>query len=246
MASKKKNAAGPSGPVRDKAKRNVRSNKATLDEDGLTPQQARLKRHLLDGMELKEACAKVGINRTTGWRYAQLPQFQAALRKGQVALEEAGVCTRIDLMRQLWAIGSSDIRQLIGDGNNALDAKDWPEKIAPAVASVKIRELYGEKGVPIGFTTEFKLHPKTTAIDLLGKMIGAYAAPKEPVGPDGKPVLRKMKVFLIPSMRTEADMADHGVRRDQRALPPPEPEEAPVPAQRSLKDGLRKIKASPT
>lgn len=229
-----------------------------VDEEGLTLKQQAFKRLLLDGMDKEPAGKKLGISRSTAFAWAALPAMVAALEKAQKQLEESGICTRMDVMRELWKIGSADLRQVFReDTMDLMPITDFPDRIAGAIAGVKIHALYEGKGDDrelIGYSREVKLFPKVEALDKINKMIGAYAAPKEPVGPDGKPVTKKVKVFVVPAMRSEADMADHGrAAIEGEFARVAAPEEAPPPVTRqlavpvvvkkkpSLKDALTKL-----
>lgn len=220
--------------------------KARVDEEGLTIKQQAFKRLLLDGMDKEPAAKKLGMSRATAFTWAQLPAMIAAIDKARKLLEDSGICSRMDVMRELWKIGSADLRVVFNeDTMDLMPITDFPDRIAGAISSVKIHALYegvGEKRELVGYSREVKLFPKVEALDKINKMIGAYAAPKEPVGPDGKPITRRMKVILVPQMRTEADMENHG--RDylegefHRVA---EPEEAVPKPKRSLKDALKRL-----
>ena len=106
----------------------------------------------------------------------------AALRAP--ALLEAEHTILVDLKRVLFEnarVGFSDIRKLLrttADGNvDLLPADQWDDDTAAAVASIKVRKLFGEgkdgKG-QIGTITEIKLWNKGEALDRLMKYFGAY------------------------------------------------------------------------
>lgn len=189
--------------------------RTTLDAEGLTPKQAAFKRHLLDGMTITEAYTAAKVSKASAFKWMKEEPFASRLAEGRKQLEDAGVCTRIDIMRELWKVGSSDVRLLFGNDDTLLPPEQWPDRIAAAVASVKTHELYEGAGKDrrlVGYSREVKLHPKVSALEQVGRMLGAFAPPKAPVGPDGKPVKDSStrKVFLIPAKRSEEDMAGYG------------------------------------
>jgi phage terminase small subunit len=61
-------------------------------------------------------------------------KLQSLERDGERVLNEFG------------AIGFSDVRKLFGPGGGLLPPDQWPEDIAPAVASVEVDELYEGRG----------------------------------------------------------------------------------------------------
>lgn len=195
------------------------------DEQGLTPAQGKLLKALLDGMNPVEAFAFVPVPKQTGYKWIAKANFQLALWQGRKLLEDAAVCSRLDLMRELWRFGNADIRQILSeDDNDILPPSMWPESIAKAVESIDVHALYegrGEEKKLVGYVRKIRLQPKVAAITQLGKMIGAFAAPKAAVGPDGKPVVQKHRVVVVPAKRSEADMATHGA---------PPVTDAPLPA----------------
>ena len=105
------------------------------------------------------------------------------------ALLEAEYTILVDLRRVLFEnarIGFSDIRKLLcitADGNvDLLPADQWDDDTAAAVASIKVRKLFGEgkdgKG-QIGTIAELKLWPKGEALDSLMKNLGGYKRDKD-------------------------------------------------------------------
>jgi phage terminase small subunit len=87
----------------------------------------------------------------------------------------------VDLTRVIFEnarIGFSDVRRLFGEDGQIKAPGEWDDDFAASVASIKVRELFGEgadgKG-QIGTVTEVKLWDKGAALDRLMKHLGGYA-----------------------------------------------------------------------
>lgn len=218
-------------------------------EDGLNPKQQRFRDALLEGVTVAQAAGRAGYTVQHAHRLMQDPAMIEALKKGQKALADAGICDKLDIMKEAWRLASSDIRHLFGPNMTLLDPADWPDEIARAVQSVDVQETFEGEGKArkwTGYVKKVRLHPKLAALDLLAKMLGAYAAPKEPVGPDGKPIPQRRVALFLPRKKTEAEMAGYGSQAEagaERALPPMA-DDAPEP-KRAMVGKLRKIKLPP-
>jgi len=73
------------------------------------------------------------------------------------------------VLREFARIGFSDTRKILDKNNNLLPPDEWPEDIARAVKSIKIKN--GPKGSTV---TEIALWPKTAALDSLAKNLGLF------------------------------------------------------------------------
>jgi phage terminase small subunit len=92
-------------------------------------------------------------------------KLQSLERDGERVLNEFG------------AIGFSDVRKLFGPGGGLLPPDQWPEDIAPAVASVEVDELYEGRGKDreqVGWTKKIKLWNKTDALKALGENLKLF------------------------------------------------------------------------
>lgn len=223
------------------------SARAARAENGLTPKQQKFVDAMLEGVTQKQAADRAGYTPQHAVRLMQNPAVIEALRTGQKALADAGICDKVDLMRELWRIGKLDPRRLFADGGALLAPKDWPDEVAAAVASLDVQETFEGEGKNrrwTGYLKKIRFHPKVQSIEVLGRMLGAYAAEKAPVGPDGKPIPSRRTVVLVPMKRTEADMEGYGSQAQAAAARAagavPEANDAPTPKQTAL-DGLRKL-----
>lgn len=92
----------------------------------------------------------------------QAPAAAKAAEKVEAVLEE------------LSRIGFADIRELVNEDGTIRDVKDWPDTIARAVASIEVKELFGESGLAIGYTKKIKFWNKVQALELLGTNKGLF------------------------------------------------------------------------
>lgn len=226
----------------------VGSRRNARTADGLTTKQQALREGLLKGKSAREAAAAAGITPKHASTLMRDELFQAALRDGQLKLAEAGLCTRIDLMRELWNIGKADLRKLMNDDGTLLDPVDWPADVSGAIQSIDVQETFegeGKNRVWTGQLKKIRLHPKIDAIKQLALMIGANAPPKAAVGPDGKPVGEVRRILVVPMKRDVADMDGYGttyaVIEAEKVVPPADdaPPMLATPAQALAK--LRKL-----
>lgn len=228
-------------------KRQVGRSPNRRTDEGLNPKQQRFRDALLEGVTQAQAAARAGYTPQHGARLMANPAMQDALRAGQKKLADAGICDKVDLMRELWRIGKLDPRLLFDENGQLLNPRDWPDEVASAVASMDVQELFEGEGKNrkwIGVLKKIRFHPKVQSLEVLGRMLGAYAAEKAPVGPDGKPIAARRTVVIVPAKRTEADMAGYGTQAEAeaaRAKPsPPIADDAPVPKRAVGK--LRRLK----
>lgn len=76
------------------------------------------------------------------------------------------------VLKELRAIGFSDIRELYREDGSLKPPHEWPEKTAAAVSGLDVDELFegvGKERQQIGFVKKVKLWEKTKALELLGK-----------------------------------------------------------------------------
>jgi phage terminase small subunit len=221
--------------------------------DGLNPKQQRFRDALLEGVTVPQAAERAGYTPQHAHRLMQDPLMQDALKAGHKRLSEAGICDKLDIMREGWRLASSDIRQLLGRDCTLLDPSEWPDDAARAVQSIEVLEVYEGTGKDrkfVGNLKKLKLHPKIAALDLVAKMLGAFAAPKEPVGPDGKPIPSRRVALFLPRKKTEAEMAGYGsqaaaVAAREAKPPPPLADDAAAPAHKAVMGRLSKMKLPP-
>ncbi len=105
-----------------------------------------------------------------------------------------------NVLRELAHLGHSDIRGLIDESGCVIPVHEWPEELARAVSSIKVREEFEDgfrlcgdcaKNTPrtfVGFTKEVKFWDKPKSLELMGKHKKLFTEKHEHSGPDGKPI----------------------------------------------------------
>jgi phage terminase small subunit len=68
----------------------------------------------------------------------------------------------------------SDPRKAFTGANELKDIHDWPDEVAAAISSIKIKELRDADGTVTGTVKEVKFWDKNSAADKLMKHLGAY------------------------------------------------------------------------
>lgn len=98
------------------------------------------------------------------------PSIKARIK---VLLDERNARTLLDgdqILLETKKLADSDIRRLFHQKTGTLLPMDeWPDDVAKAVSSVKVKELYNRHGVLLGYIKEVKLWDKPKPLELLGK-----------------------------------------------------------------------------
>lgn len=90
------------------------------------------------------------------------------------ALADRKEWTKESVLRELRALGHSDLRRIFADDGSMLHPKQWPAEVAAAVAGLEIFEEFEwnqieKKKELIGHTKKLKLWDKKSALELIGK-----------------------------------------------------------------------------
>ncbi len=111
----------------------------------------------------------IGVDRVKG----RIAYLQSLLS------DTCGVTAQM-LMDELKKVGFANIKSFLCKGNEILDVSQLPDNIAAAVDSIQC-DIRHDNGESEGYTekVKIKLHSKLTAIQDMGKMIGAYGKDNE-------------------------------------------------------------------
>jgi len=93
----------------------------------------------------------------------------------QVGVETAKVLTQMAL------IAKADIRKIFGPNNTILPPEKWPDDVAPAIAGLKVTELFegeGERRHLVGYIKEVKRWNPDVSLTNLAKNVGAIEGGK--------------------------------------------------------------------
>jgi len=135
--------------------------------------------HYLKNFDITEACAASGYSSQSniGYRILQDPAIRVFLkhmvdrRLARVALEGE------QILRELVAVGTSDVRNLLDEDNCVLPPSDWPDALGKAVSYIEVEEIYqgrGEAREYVGRVKKIKLWDKIKSLELLGKNLALW------------------------------------------------------------------------
>lgn len=142
------------------------------DKNGLTPKQARFVAEYLIDLNATQAAIRAGYaERSAGMIGCQNLTKSNIAQAVRIAIEEK--LTSLDLsfdriVLEAARVGTSDVRQLFGEGGQLLSVAELPEDTARAISSVKVTRnaLLDEQ------TTEVRFWPKLGGLELVGKLKG--------------------------------------------------------------------------
>ncbi len=150
-------------------------------KSGLNPKQQAFIREYLVDLNATQAAIRAGYSRKAaevqGWRMLRNAKVQALIAEKQADTARRLDITRIEVLRETACIGFSDPRQLFNDNGGILDPKNWPDRLASAIASIEVFEEYrgtGERRKYIGRTKKVKFWDKNAALDKLCRHLGLY------------------------------------------------------------------------
>lgn len=142
------------------------------DKNGLTPKQARFVAEYLIDLNATQAAIRAGYSekaaRVVGCQNLTKPNISEAVR---IAIEEK--LTSLDLsfdriVLEAARVGTSDARQLFGEGGQLLSVPEISEDTARAISSVKVTRNANDDEQ----TTEVRFWPKLGGLELVGKLKG--------------------------------------------------------------------------
>lgn len=98
-------------------------------------------------------------------RWAALPQIRARVAELQAELAREVVLERADVIRQIHALATSDIRGIVNDRGQIRLPHELDKATAAAVSKFRMT---------VDGTIEYQFHSKTTALDQACKILGLY------------------------------------------------------------------------
>lgn len=200
MSTKKTTKARKPGPV--PKRKPVTSDPAST----LTADQVKFMEHLLAGFSVPEAYDRVGIQPNTAYDWLKRVDFQIVLEQQREILRKTLGIERDRIVLEHCRIAFTNAADFFeareNGGFRVRDPAEWTPGMRASVKEIEVFEEWGGVGddrVLYGFTKKIKFHDKQKALDALAKMIGVDAAPKAPVGPDGKPVQQIAGYIVVPA-----------------------------------------------
>ena len=151
----------------------------------LTAKQKRFCEEYLIDLNGKQAAIRTGYSPKTaeqqGSRLLSNAKVQKYIQQLQKKTSEKLEITREQILKELAAIGASDIREFYDKDGNLKNIKDLSDNAAASLSGVEVDELfegYGEERRHIGLTRKIKRWDKVAAIDKICKILGFYAPEK--------------------------------------------------------------------
>lgn len=110
--------------------------------------------------------------RQQAWQILQREEVQDYLAALKLEAQEKHNITKDNWLSELKEIGYSNIQDFINEGNNIKDISGIDRSKARAVSSVKKTVIEFEGGNKE--ITEFKLHDKKSALEIIGRHMGFF------------------------------------------------------------------------
>lgn len=154
------------------------------------------------GLTPMEAADKAGISLSLAYKLNQRDEFKAALEEQRQANAEAHHLQLTRLLHELCRVAFVNAADFYDDRMNIKPVSTWTPAMRAAVKEIEVFEEWtgiGDDRVLEGFTKKLKFHDKLKAMDSLRELLGLGAAPKAPVGPDGKPVQQIAGYIVVPA-----------------------------------------------
>lgn len=145
--------------------------------DKLTPKQAAFVLEYLKDLNATEAAKRAGFSAKTshvqGSLLLQTPHVAAAIEAAKAQRDDRTKITIDKVVLELARVGFSDIRALFNQDGTLKKPHELSGDQAAAIAAIEVDEIR-EEGAVIGHTRKVKFWPKTNALELLGKHLGAW------------------------------------------------------------------------
>ena len=146
----------------------------------LTPKQRKFISEYLIDRNATQAAIRAGYSKKTA--DVQGPRLLGKVRKTKFfqnkikKQEERTEITADRILKELWRLGTVDIRQAFKPDGTLKDIKDIPEDVARAIGGIEVDEIYtgGTKKLSRGHTKKIKFWKKTEALELLGKHLKLF------------------------------------------------------------------------
>lgn len=164
----------------------------TSDQRKLAPKvQQFINEYKQDGNG-KQAAIRAGYSPKTAEvqasRLLRNVQVAEAIRQHQEQLRAKSGVTAERVVEELARIGFADLRRVFGADGKLLHAKDIPEDVARAVASIEVTKTAGTKHKPAETTTKIRFWEKPKALHTMAHILGMLKDKVEHSGTDGKPI----------------------------------------------------------
>ena len=116
------------------------------------------------------------------------------------------------VLKELAAVGFSDLRRVMDDDGNMMNPDEWDEDTARAVSTVEIttRSIVDEEGegpAVVERTHKLKAWPKVSALQQIGNHLGMFPSRHEHTGKGGGPI-KTQDVTIDPTKLSDKALAE--------------------------------------
>ena len=157
----------------------------------MTPKQERFVVEYLVDLNATQAAIRAGYSKrsakVTACDMLRKPAIAEAVRKAREKQKTRIEVSADVVLRELLAIGVSDIRKLYDEKGNLRPIHELDDATAASIAGVETDEIFdgaGKDRVWTGYARKVKRFDKTKALELLGRHLGLWNDPKAPA-PEG-------------------------------------------------------------
>jgi phage terminase small subunit len=102
------------------------------------------------------------------------PDIQRAISEKQQQRAERTQITNDRVLLEIARLAFNDPRKAFDENGALLPIQDWPDEVAAAISSIKVKEIVDANGTVIGETKEVKFWDKGKQIELAGKHLGMF------------------------------------------------------------------------
>ena len=106
------------------------------------------------------------------YRLLAKPRINAAVAARMAERARRVQMSQDRVLREVASLAFSDLRRAFAADGALLPVQAWPEELAAAVASVKVREVKGDDGVVVAEVKEIRFWDKGRALDLAARHLG--------------------------------------------------------------------------
>lgn len=131
------------------------------------------------------------------YRLLTREDVQEAIREKQLERSRRTEITSDRVLVEIARLAFNDPRKAFDKYGSLLPIKDWPDEVAAAISSIKVKEIADQDGNVIGELKEVKFWDKGKQIELAGKHLGMFTDKVQHSGDPERPV--ELNLNLSPS-----------------------------------------------
>lgn len=117
----------------------------------------------------REAGYKVGRDSAKAWELMQRPRVLKAIQRKAEAIQRRTDVKTDDIIKELAALGFSDIRRLFDENGRLKRPEEWDWYTAKAIASIEVVARRNNNADEIEYVHKIRFWDKKGSLELLGK-----------------------------------------------------------------------------